>query len=148
VTLVDDLLPIAYEKRALAGQFGIRLYTVALVVEKWTGQHTGEGVRYEEYTPITEANDQPPKVEWVTDEEVALGAVSGSIKVGPITPLHATGGTDLEPIIEQLEAGSTRHIQIVGPKHPAGVRYSITNIEVKPLHYLIRASAPASRGGA
>jgi hypothetical protein len=147
MSLVDDLLPIAYATRALAGQYGVRLYTVALVVEKWTGQHTGEGVRYEEYTPITEANGQPPKVEWVTDEEVALGALSGSIKVGNITPKFATGGTDLEPIIESLEAGSTRYIQLVGPKHPAGANYRITNIEVKPLHYLIRA-APTSTGGA
>jgi hypothetical protein len=147
MSLVDDLLPIAYATRALAGQYGVRLYTVALVVEKWSGQHTGEGVRYEEYTPITEANNQPPKVRWVTDEEVTLGALSGSIEVGAITPKFATGGTDLEPIIEQLEAGSTRHIQIVGPKHPAGAKYKIIGIEVKPLRYLIRA-APTSTGGA
>jgi hypothetical protein len=139
--LAEKLRPTVYKGRAIAGKLGFRPYTVQLVTASWTGTHTGDGQRYDTFTPITEAESQPPKVRWLKDDEIAVGNIpSGTVEIGPITPAFAGGGTDLALLAEELTRGSTRYVVITGPKHPSGARYRLTRIDAqRALRYMLRA---------
>ena len=90
----DSLRRIANRARAIPGaQFGIRPYTVAVVVKAWSGDHPGEGTETTTTTAITELG-HPPRVRLLSPEELALGNLPrGSVEVGPVTPEYAGGGT-------------------------------------------------------
>lgn len=145
-TLADRLKRTVYRGRAIAGTLGFRPYTVAILTERWLGQHTGESGPHPEETAITEGSSQPPKVRWLNDDEVALANLgSGAIEVGPITPLFAAGGTDLETLAGDLDRNTTRYLKITGPKHPNGARYRITSISAgRALRYMLRAVPAAN----
>jgi hypothetical protein len=147
MTLADDLLPTVLAGRAIAGTLGFRPYRVYIVAESYTGPHTGESLANIDETEIVEGSSQPPKVRWLKDEEIAVGNLAGgTIEVGPITPEFAGGGTSLELLAGELDRGATRHVRIVGPKHPDGARYRITEIRAeRALRYTIRA-VPVANG--
>jgi hypothetical protein len=142
MTLADDLLPVAHAARGIAGELGFRPYRCFILDKFWTGQHTGEGNGYEDQQEITEGGGQPPKIHWFTDEEIALGNLGrGTCGIGPITPAFSGGGTDLETLQGELQTGATRHVGIVGPKHPNGARYVIIDVQSeRSLRYMIRAT--------
>jgi hypothetical protein len=139
--LAERLLPTVYKGRAIAGKLGFRPHDVALLSERWSGSHTGDGSAYPDSTPITEADGQSPKVRWLKDDEVALGNIgAGAIEVGPITPAFPGGGTELDLLAASLDRGATRYLVITGPKHPVGARYRIARIEAgRTLRYVLRA---------
>lgn len=142
MTLAEDLKSVVFNARGIAGSLGFRTHRVYILDERWTGQHTGEGGPFPEQNEIVEGSSQPPKVRWLTDEEIAVGGLgSGSIEVGPITPAFSGGGTDLTTIAGALEQNATRYLMIVGPRHPDGARYRITSIRAeRALRYMIRAA--------
>jgi hypothetical protein len=151
MTLADDLLPVVYEGRAIAGELGFRPHTVALVVASTDGTHTGDGVRDETVTAITELGGQPPRVRWLNDEEIALGqlpAGSTMVEVGAITPEHSGVGTSLALLTgADMTDGEVRLLRITGPNHPSGADYRITSVSAdKPLRYMIRAVPAGTQG--
>ena len=83
---------------------------------------------------------------WLRDEQLALGDhATGTVKVGPITSEHATGGADLDDWYgTDLDAGETLHIRIIGPKHPSpGKRYQVTRIEADHAMHRMLWAKPA-----
>ena len=132
----DAFRKIAYQARSIAGQqFGLRPHTVALLLDYEGGDQTLQ--------PITEANGQPPKVVWKSDEDNPRdGGIEDWIEIGPITPSFPGGGTDLDSLTSDVEVGKTRYLLITGPRHPDGAKYRITNVDAQSaLHYVIRAQS-------
>ncbi len=142
MTLRDDILPIAFNARGIAGSLGFRPYTVAIVTQYWPDSaHTGEGGSAPNgETTITEGGGQPPKVRWLSDKEIAFGGLSsGTIEIGPITPAFTGGGTELETIMGDIRRGETRYVKLTGPKYPDGCRCRIVKITAeKALRYMLQ----------
>jgi hypothetical protein len=126
VTLADDLKPVVFVGRGLAGEYGFRPHTVEVVVSYWSGQHTGEGHDGDEVTAITEGNGYPPKVRVMNAEEIALGNLpNDTLEIGPITPEFSGGGTPDSLLFGKLPQGATRYIRVTGPIAPNGAMYRI-----------------------
>ena len=141
-TLADSLKGLVYSVRSLPGQLGLRPHRVWLLRRSWSGSHTGAGTRSDLEFPITEGGKQPPKVRWLSDEEIAVGSLAaGTVEIGPITPKHKGGGTDLSILDgSTLTMGQVRHVWILGPQHPKGAAYRITKISAdRALHYTLTA---------
>ncbi len=142
-SLVPNLRKTLFNARSIAGQLGFRVNSVAIVIAR-TGsgeQFTGDGQRYERVTPITEANQQAPKVRWLKDDELAVGNLeAGTVEVGPITPEFSGGGTSRALLTgDDLEAGAVRLMRITGAQHPDGADYRITDVKVdRALRYKLR----------
>lgn len=140
MTVRDDLLPLVYSVRAIPGQFGLRVHTVDVRVTTWTGAHPGDGAEYDvTTTPITESDGQPPKVRFLTDEEIAVGQLAtGTVEVGPITPSHGTdGGTDLA-VLKPEDEGTVVHYILTGPEFPTGAVFERHAIKTdRALHYML-----------
>lgn len=138
MTLRDELLPIVYDARGIAGELGFRTHTAAIVVASTSGTHTGDGSRTETVTALVEGNSQPPRIKWLKDDEVALGQLpKGSVTVGPITPTYTSldllNGTDMND-------GEVRLLRITGPNHPDGADYTIHGVSAdRALRYMITA---------
>jgi hypothetical protein len=124
--------------RAIPGKLGIRPHTVQLLSRSWTGTHSGDGVRSDVELDIVEADSQPPKVRWLADDEIAVGALTnGTIEIGPIT---SNAAWLLEIQGDSLSIGDARYLLITGPKHPNGAKYRATRVTAhKAMHYLIQA---------
>lgn len=141
-TLADNLKSLAFNIRGIPGDLGIRPHTVELVEREWSGTHSGDGTRTDNVTPIQEARNRPPKVRWLSDEELAVGGLSnGSIAIGPITSDHGLisrlSGIDGSDI----DVGDARYLRITGPRHPNGAKYRITKITAdRAIHYMINAA--------
>lgn len=135
MTLADDLKSVAYAARGIAGERGFRIYTVELVIRRNQGGAPGSfGDESSEIViPITEGDGQPPRVRWLTDEELAVGQIeSGTVEIGAITPSDGTVGTDITIFqAESYAQGDTRHIRLTGPKHPRGALYAISSIKAE-----------------
>jgi len=126
MTLADRLKPLTHRCRAIPGRLGLRPYTVAIVTGSWNGSNTGRGAPSVRSYPVTEANGQPPKVRVMSTEELALtGLGKGSMKIGPMTPPFAGGGSPLIALRAALEAGETMHVLLTGPDFPSGARFTI-----------------------
>jgi len=150
MALADDLLPVAYELRAIAGQEGFRPHSATLITTMESGTHTGDGGDNEIRTPLLEANEQNPRIRWLDDEEIAVGGYPGKgvVEIGAITPLFAGGGTDLEILTgADMQRRDRMYIEIVGPKHPKGQRYVVLDVQAeRPLRYVIRARPSGGAG--
>lgn len=135
MTLADDLKPVLFDVRGIMGELGFRTHTVALLVDYEGGDQT--------LLPITEAGGQPPKLVWKSDEDNPRdGGIEDFVEIGPITPAFPGGGTDLDSLTAEVEAGSARYLLITGPRHPDGAKYRITNVDAqKALRYMIRAQS-------
>jgi len=138
----DRLRRIAHRARAIPNRYGLRPYTVSVVVTTWPGANTGRGTESRVATPITEAGGAPPKVRELNAEELALNNMgSGSVRVGPITPSFPGGGTDISVIKPLLTAGQTVHLLLEGPGFPARGYYEIKDVQTDHgLHWTIIAS--------
>ncbi|HEX5076798.1 MAG TPA: hypothetical protein VFW03_26560 [Gemmatimonadaceae bacterium] len=148
-TLADRLKKTVYRGRAIAGGKGFRTHTVSLLDRSWTGQHTGEGSGIEQSTPITEANNQPPKVRWLKQDEIALANLAGgSVEIGPITPRNDAGTVGTDPAlftdVSDANTGKERYLLIKGPMHPTGAVYAIKSFRnEKALRIMLIASPVA-----
>lgn len=138
MTLAEALRPTLSAARAIAGSLGLHPYRVYIRSGSWAGTYTGDGAVTVTETEVTE-NGQPPKVRFVSDETVALGAVArGSCTIGPITPSHSSGGTSIA-LLEgsSLVVGQTLHARLV---HSDGseTRYRVTDVaKDSALHYTL-----------
>jgi hypothetical protein len=140
-TLAESLKPLVFGVRSIPGALGLRPHSVSIVIASTSGTYTGDGTRSEDETAIVEASNQPPKVRWLKDEELAVGQLSaGTIEVGPITPSNGTIGTLLATLSgADLTDGQVRLLRITGAQHPDGADYTITRVNAdKALHYSIQ----------
>jgi hypothetical protein len=150
MSLADSLKPTQFAARSIAGRLGFRPHSVALVAVSTSGTHTGDGSRTEIETEIVESGGQPCRVRWLKDDEVALGQLPmGTVEVGPITPSHTGGGTDLDLLTgADLSDGQVRLLRITGPNHPNGADYTIKSVSAdKALRYMVTAVPVGSQGG-
>ncbi len=144
--IAQGLKRLVHGIRAIPGEFGLRPYTVEVVLGTWNGVNTGRGARAREYLPITEGRGQPPKVRMLTTEELALGDLGkGSIRIGPITPAFAGGGTSIAALKPALESGQTLHLRITGPDtKPSGDTYLLKSINTDhAIHWTLTAEPVA-----
>lgn len=143
MSAADAYRAIAYAARAIPGaDFGLREHTVSLLLRLTSGNV--RDVHAEDEQPITEANNQPPKVRWLNEEELTVGGLpKGTIEVGPITPAFPGGGTDLTSIQgADLRAGDQRYLRIRGPMigGDEGALYMITKIDAsRALRIMLQA---------
>lgn len=144
MTIADSLKQLAYNIRAIPGQFGIRPYTVSVVSSTFANDDGLTGTETITTTAITEANGQPPKVRWLNSEELTVSDLeSGTIEVGPITPDTTAGTGTLLSLLtgSGLADGSHLVFIVTGPKHPNGARYRRVDDESdRALHYTLKLS--------
>lgn len=144
----DRYRRLANRIRAIPGQrFGLRPYTVAVLLKEYSGTYTGDGTETETETAIVEANGQPPKVRFLKDEERALADMpAGSVEVGPITPDFAGGGTAIATL-KQSSAAAQDAVQwkLTGPEFPNGALFVAEGFKTdRALHYRVRLRPVAS----
>lgn len=146
MSTVDRLRRIAHRCRSIPGQLGLRPFRVYLLTAFWAGTHTGDGS--EGNLPETELTEsgQPPKVRFATDEQVALGGLEkGDCVIGPITPSHSGGGTNISSLdASSLSSGQTFHVRL---RYSDGSDsfYSVVGVERdSALHYTLKCR-PAER---
>lgn len=126
----ENIRKLAYNLRRLPGErFGIRPYTVAVLIREWDGGEVGQGTLTETLTPIVEANGQPPKVHWLTSEELAVGGLpAGTVEIGPVTPDFPGGGTTLATLQPDLDDSSELFYVLTGPEYPSGGKFRLTGV--------------------
>ena len=143
--LSDGFREILENARSIAGNcFGLRPYTVEMIVRTSSGAEAGDGTVTETVTVIEE-NGSPPKVRWLNEEELAIAqAGSSQIQIGPITPPYNGGsqGTAFSLLAPQPGSANsgTVKIRITGPETPFGgmwrpLRYKTDSA----LHYMVVA---------
>lgn len=140
MTLADSLKSTVFSARGVAGTLGFRTHTVEVVIRYSDGNARNELSL--ETTAITEGSGQPPRVRWLTDEQLTVGGLpQGTCEVGPVTPLFATGGTDIALLRgDNLQPGDKLYLRITGPRHPDGALYRITQLKAeKALRYMLQA---------
>lgn len=127
----DDLRTVVAEIRSIPNEFGVRPYSVAVRVNEWSGDERGDGdqtsTKTSTTTAITEANGAPPKVRWLTDEQLALAGVEHGaelIEVGPITP-----GNTLHATITQTPTNGTVEWIVTGPRYPSGAIFTMKELK-------------------
>lgn len=90
--LVDELLHTIDQARKIAGEFGLRPYTVTVRVRTWSGSRVGLGTKTDTDTPLkVGGGTQSPYVREISQKEiVASGGLyqDQDIEVGPITPSY------------------------------------------------------------
>lgn len=123
----DDIRKLCYELRAIPGQdFEIRPYTVKIVLRQWSGAEPGQGTETVTTVDITEFSGQPPKVRWLTDEEIAIGGYdAATVEVGPITPDFPGGGTPISTLGQDPPANTLFDYVLTGPQYPNGAIYRL-----------------------
>jgi hypothetical protein len=139
----NSLRKLAHTIRGIPDQLGWRPYTVSIETRSWDGGERGEGAETVTTTAITEANGHPPKVRFLTSEEIALGGYSqGTLEIGPITPDFGSGGTSLDTLAPLSPSDDTIvHYIITGPEFPNGARFRKADVEThRAGHYLLRVN--------
>tara|TARA_R100001163_G_scaffold64608_1_gene59268 strand:- start:4695 stop:5135 length:441 start_codon:yes stop_codon:yes gene_type:complete len=123
----DDIRKLCFELRAIPGRdFEIRPYTVKVVLRQWSGDEPGQGVETVTSIDITESDGQPPKVRWLTDEEIAVGGYDQStVEVGPITPSFPGGGTLITTLGQDPPPNTLFDFVLTGPQYPDGAIYRL-----------------------
>ncbi|HTJ17823.1 MAG TPA: hypothetical protein VL494_13680 [Steroidobacteraceae bacterium] len=137
----DRYRRIANRVRAIPGKHGLREHSVEVVIATTSGARTGDGTRSENAHQILESG-YPPKVRWLNNQDLALGQLPiGTVDIGPITPIHSSGGTAIALADgSTLAIGDVEIIRIFGPQHPNGADYRKISMQVDhALHWMIRA---------
>lgn len=136
----DRLRKLAHRVRSIPGRgFGIRNYTVAIVVGTWSGAYVGRGDKTEALEAITEAHGQPPKVRFLNEEQLALAELkTGACEIGPITPNFPGGGTALSDLLPAVTAHKTVHVRLTGPAYPSGAKFLVKKVGTdRALHWTL-----------
>lgn len=141
MTIADTCKQLAYDIRAIPGQFGIRPYTVAVINSTLAGTAGLTGTITGVTTAITEANGQPPKVRFLDDEERALSDVGkGTIEVGPITPNNSAGTGTLLSALNNSSGAELSHLHflVTGPEFPNGRRFRLVGQKTdRAIHFKV-----------
>ena len=90
MTLADNLKPVVYNLRSIAGKLGFRPFSVSIEIRTpindlnaWESvtQYTSEII------PITSKDGYNPKVRWLNEKDYAIGyPTDAEMEIGPITP--------------------------------------------------------------
>lgn len=127
----DELLKTATRVRAIPHAFGVRPYSVVIRVTSWLGAERGEGAQdanlVVEETPVVEYGGAPPKVRWLSTEELALAAATPGADmcvVGPVTP----GNLPREAFEPTPDNGEVLWV-LTGPKFPDGAPFACRKVE-------------------
>lgn len=142
----DRYKRIVYRYRSIPGVHGLRVHTVSVVTATWSGAHVGDGVETKTTTEVVERGGLPPKVRWLSQEELTVGGLDrGTVEIGPITPDCSAGGTAFTTLLaDSLTAGGTLQLLITGPQHPSGAVYEVTTSSGDhALHYSLQAKPVA-----
>jgi len=126
---VDGLRKLLDRGRAIPGIWGLRPYRSFLIEGYWDGAYTGDGESADFETELL-VGGQPPKVRFLTSEQLALGGVpEGTCTVGPLTPSHTGGGVAASSLEgTSLAAGNTLHVRLL---HSDGSEafYRVTKVD-------------------
>jgi hypothetical protein len=153
--LVDsDFLGDLDEIRGIAGELGLRVYSVNLQVATWSGSRVGQGTKT--VSPLTFTNtaglsgDPLPNVrvrQLSRKEVVASGGLytDRDFKVGPMTPAFAAtlaqyGGGYTDQQIDPLATSTPTEIiwNVMGPSiPPGGASFSKVGEEATSMHYFV-----------
>ena len=137
----DGYRALADRIRAIPGRdFGLRPYTVSVVLRYHSGDNAGDGDAVDVATEL-QAGGQPPKVRFANDEERALGNLpAGSLDVGPITPDYVGGGLAWDVITGAAAIAGTEVLFLVtGPEFPTGALYAkVGGDSARGLRYTLR----------
>lgn len=129
MSFASDLLATIDAARALPGTLGLRPYRAFLLEGYWDGAYTGDGEAADFETELL-VGGQPPKVRFLTSEQLALGGVpEGTCTVGPLTPSHTGGGVAASSLEgTSLAAGNTLHVRLL---HSDGSEafYRVTKVD-------------------
>lgn len=126
----DSLRRVAHSVRAIPDKLGCRTYTVAVVTNLSGGAEPGQGSQTTTTTAITEAGGAPPRVRWLSNEELAVGGYeSAMVQIGPVTPDFPGGGTLLSTLAPTPPVNTSVRVVLTGPRYPAGANFEI--VEVK-----------------
>lgn len=142
MTFADDIKATLTSIRSIPGQMGLRPYSVKTVVRCAHGDLDSlslESGYTETETEITEAGGYPPKVRQLSDEErTHWGFSRGSYRVGPITPAHTGGGTELSALMREEDWRDKLFVVLTGPEWPNGARFRVVDVESdRALHYTL-----------
>jgi len=126
----DSLRRVANSVRAIPNSFGVRPYTVAVVTTASAGDNPGDGTETETTTAITEAGGAPPKVRWLSSEELAVGGYeAGTVEIGPVTPDFPGGGTLLSTLAPDPAVNTSVRVVLTGPRFPSGASFTIAEVK-------------------
>ena len=123
MTFRTDILDAVEGFRTLPGELDIRQQRVSVVVRAWTGSRVGDGTSTTTTTEIL-VSGYPPKVKELSSRDVVASGgryTSGDVRVGPITPPHASGGVD-PAVYNPATTASPAEVYFVltGPGFPTG----------------------------
>lgn len=126
---------IAGRARAIPGLYGLRPYTVAIIVANWTGDYVGAWDEFDDRAvPIVETSGQPPKVAFDSEDPL----VKGKCVIGPITPPYPGGGTALETLVRRVLDSQESYVRITGPNYPDGANFAVTQVHTDhALHWTL-----------
>ncbi len=139
MAFADDMRTLARSVRAIPGQLGIRVHRAWLVESEFSGAYTGDGSRTDTDLEITEGDGQPPRIRWLTAEQLTVGGLdAGTVEIGPIT---SAGGVTLGDVGgDELSIGGMHLVRIVGPMHLTGAHYRITKKTLhRAFHWMLQA---------
>ena len=148
MALADGLREILFSSRSVAGQLGLRPHRVYMTERSFPEERFG-GVHEDDRDEITEGNSQPPKVRWLTGEELALGNFAReTVEVGPITPRQGATGTALSQLVRNPDCGDEFFFIIEGPRYPSGGRFVLRRFVPSPsgLNYMLTLEKVADAG--
>ena len=138
-TAADSWRALAYSVRNIPAQFGLRQYSISIVVETWSGKHIGDGDKFEKVTPILENGGTNPKLTFMNEEQRALAGLEvGSCEIGPITPDFGANGTPLSDLLPTVKAHEAVYAIVTGPRFPNGAKFAIKKVETDhALHWTV-----------
>jgi hypothetical protein len=113
--------------RGIAGKLGLHPFTVSMVAITWSGGRPGVGTKTTATATITVGKGQAPKVQQISDKEVALSGnayTNQDLRIGPLTPPFVVGGVaygSLNPA--SAPPGTQFYFKITGPGFPSVGRW-------------------------
>jgi hypothetical protein len=147
MSFADDIKPLLNSIRGIPGQFGLRPYSVDIVIRRKAGKYGLDGSASEVSRITLSEGGYPPKVRILNDEELALGGLGrGALQVGPITPDFLTGGASFAEITASAaQDHDLVHFEVTGPAHPNGARYRLIDAQSdRAMHWMLRLAPVAS----
>lgn len=153
--LVDsDFLADLDEIRGIAGELGLRVYSVTLQVVTWSGSRAGQGTKttapisLTNTAPLSGDPAPPVRVRQLSRKEViASGGLytDRDFKVGPITPAFAAtiaqygGGYGDQQIDPAATSTPTELVwSVTGPSLPiGGASFSKVGEDATAMHYFV-----------
>lgn len=136
MAFADSIKPLLRSVRAIPGQFGLRKHRVYLRTR--TGAYEFGQNNETTETELVEGDNQPPKVEQLGDEALALNQLAqGSLRIGPITTPDGLIGLSEDAVKGAgLQDYETLAVRVVGPMGDS--LYSIKSRKMdKAMHWIL-----------